>query len=78
MLKKYKKLPYKTKCLRKGFYLRCASQRASQCNCIIVNYVELNNYCLVVNHFQFTFNVFNYCVIVFLFINHFDFLFNLL
>ncbi len=73
-----KNLTYKTKCLRIGFYLRCASQRATQCVCIEVNYSELNYYSNVINHFQFTFNVLIYCVIVF-FIYHFNFfLLNLL
>lgn len=73
MLINYMKLLYKTKCLRIGFYLRCASQRATQSDCIIVNYPEMNDYFLVVNHFQFAINVLFYCVIVFLFINHFNF-----
>ncbi|OJV30072.1 MAG: hypothetical protein BGO32_02505 [Bacteroidetes bacterium 37-13] len=54
-----------TKCLRIGFYLRCASQRVTQCGCIEVNYSELNFYSNVINRFQFTFNVLIYCVIVF-------------
>lgn len=72
-----KELPYKTKCLRIGFYLRCASQRVSQCDCIVVNYIDdMNNYIFVVNHFQFTINVLIYCVIVFL-INHFNFFYSI-
>ena len=78
MLNDYKKLPYKTQRLRIGFYLRCATQRATQCDRVIANYSELNDYLLVVNQFQFAINVLFYCVIVFLFINHFIFLFNFL
>ena len=73
MLNDYKKLPYKTKCLRIGFYLRCASQRATQCDSVIVNYSALNDYLLVINQFQFAIIVLFYCVTVFLFINHFNF-----
>lgn len=73
MLNDYKKLPYKTKYLRIGFDLRCASQRATQCDSVIVNYSELNDYLLVVYQFQFAINVLFYCEIVLLFINHFNF-----
>lgn len=66
-----------TKCLRIGFYLRCASQRVTQCGYIEVNYSELNYYSNVINRFQFTFNVLIYCVIVFLFINHFNFFYSI-
>ena len=68
-----KNLTYKTKCLRIGFYLRCASQRATQCDSVIVNYSALNDYLLVINQFQFAIIVLFYCVTVFLFINHFNF-----
>ena len=73
MLINYKRLTYKTKCLRIGFYLRCASQRVTQCDSVIVNYFQLSDYLIVVNQFQFAINVYVSCVIVILIINYFNY-----
>mgnify|MGYP001224263941 CR=1 FL=1 len=77
MLNNFKKLSYKTKCLRIGFYLRCASQRATQCDCVIVNYSGLNDYLFVVNQSQFAVDVLFYRIIVFFLLIILIFLFNL-
>lgn len=71
-------LSYNTKCPWIGFYLRCDSQRATQCDSVIVNYYELNDNLFVVIQFQFAFNVLFICVLFILFIYHFNFLFILL
>lgn len=50
-------MTYQTKHLRKGFYLRCASQRVSQCDSIVVDDIELSRYRYVIDHLVLSFNV---------------------